>query len=282
MQVQMMTKDNVKLVGQLIESRGEAKAIVLLNPGTATKTSFYMPFANFLAENGFHVLLWNYRGFGESRSGSLAGSTYTYAQIGKFDIPSVIEKAKSLYPDLPLYCVGHSAGGQQLGLAYNFDLVDKFIAVAVSGGHFSYMPFGYRIKANFFFRFFAPITSMIFRYVPAGKMDFMEDLPSGLAKEWGDWCKEREYFFSPKFYGKTIPEGTAKNFKMPIHVFTADDDEISTKRNVENFWKNVHSSGGIQFTWYKSLESPQKKITHFGYFKKANRYIWEDILSKLN
>src|SRR5690554_7760137 len=37
------------------------------NPGTATKTTFYAPFAEFLADNGYHVMLWNYRGFCESK-----------------------------------------------------------------------------------------------------------------------------------------------------------------------------------------------------------------------
>lgn len=56
MKIQFTTTDQVSLAGQLIEAKA-AKAMVLINPGTATKTSFYLPFAQFLAEHGYHVLL---------------------------------------------------------------------------------------------------------------------------------------------------------------------------------------------------------------------------------
>ena len=56
MKIQFTTTDQVSLAGQLIEAKA-AKAVVLINPGTATKTSFYLPFAQFLAEHGYHVLI---------------------------------------------------------------------------------------------------------------------------------------------------------------------------------------------------------------------------------
>lgn len=280
MDIEFLTKDNVVLSGYFMPAP-MACATVMINPGTATKTSFYKPFAEFLVEQGFNVFLWNYRGFCESKRGSLKWSLYTYSDIGRYDIPAAISKAKSLAPELPLYCVGHSAGGQQLGLAYNFDQIAGLVAVAVSAGHFAYMPLGYRIKANFFFRVFAPLMSLLYKYVPASKFNFMEDLPSGLAKEWGDWCKDKDFLFSKKFYGKTVPKGHYKNFDMPIYVISADDDEISTRKNIESFWRHVESSGDIHFIQYKAADFSPPTLGHFGYFKIRNQKIWADILQLL-
>ena len=280
MKVKMMTKDQVTLQGEWFKAAA-ARAIVLLNPGTATKTSFYRPFVEFLVGQGYHVFLWNYRGFGESKEGSLKDRAYQFSDIGFYDIPAAIDYVKDCYPDLPLYCIGHSAGGQQLGLANNFDKIDGLIVVAASAGYFAYMPFFYRIKANFFFRFFAPISSLIFGYVPASKLNLMEDLTAPLAREWGEWCREKELFFSPRLYGKIVAQGTGKNFKMPIHVFVADDDEICTEKNMKNFWKNISSSEGIFFTKYKARDFPSQKIGHFGYFKKGNQRVWFDLLKVL-
>jgi len=280
MHIKFTTKDQVLLHGQLIEAT-RPKGVVLLNPGTATRTSFYIPFAHYLAANDFHVFLWNYRGFCESKTGSLVKSPYTYSDIGHYDIPAAIEQARRMSGDLPVYCIGHSAGGQQFGLAYNCHAVKALISIAVSAGYFGYMPLGYRIKANFFFRYFAPISCAIFHYVPASKFRLMEDLPSGFAREWGDWCKEEQLFFSPKFYGKSVPCGAFNNFELPIHVVTSDDDEICTEDNVKNFWKNVGSKQPITFARYKSAEMPLGRIGHFGYFRKENKQIWQDVLRKL-
>ena len=62
----------------------------------------------------------------------------------------------------------------------------------------------------------------------------MEDLPAGFTDEWGAWCREKKLFFLDKFYGKTIPVGTYKNFSIPTFAFTTDNDEICTERSLHN------------------------------------------------
>ncbi|WP_462163449.1 alpha/beta hydrolase family protein [Pseudoalteromonas xiamenensis] len=279
--IQITTEDHVTLTATCIES-SNAKAVVLVNPGTATNTSFYLPFCEFLVANGYHIVLWNYRGFCESKTTELNVCNYRYSDIGRYDMPAVIDEVKERFPNLPLYCIGHSAGGQQIGFARNRDKLDGLIAIAVSAGYFPYMPLSYRIKANFFFRFFAPITLALFNYVPAKTFNFMEDLPRGFAKEWGAWCSEKHLFFSEKFYGQSIPSGAYKDFQAPIYVFSADDDEISTERNISNFWQHVSSEQPITYKRYDSAAFPKKSIGHFGYFRKTNMAIWHDILEVIN
>src|SRR5690554_7134318 len=94
-----------------------------------------------------------------------ANSDITYSDVGQWDIPAAITKAQSLYPDLPLYCVGHSAGGQQIGFAHNCNDLDGMVALAASTGYFGTMPMGYRLKAHLFFKVIAPISSALFGYV---------------------------------------------------------------------------------------------------------------------
>lgn len=279
--IEVLTKDGVTLRARLHRAR-DARGVVIINPGTATKTSYYLPFARYLNAYGLHVMLWNYRGFCDSKLGDLKDCQYRYSDIGHYDIPAVIDSAKHLFPDLPLYCVGHSTGGQQVGLAYNAETLDALIAVAVSAGYFGYMPAHYRLKANLFFRVFAPVSSKIFHYVPAKSLHLMEDLPSGFTEEWGAWCQEKQLFFSDKFYGKTISKDAYKDFNVPTFVFTADDDEICTERNVHNFWCNVTASQPITFKRYQTQGSTKPTIGHFGYFRTKNRYIWKDILEAID
>ena len=66
MNIAFAAADGVTLNGQIIAAK-QPKAVVLLNPGTATQTSLFAVCA-FLAEHGYTVMLWNYRGFGESRT----------------------------------------------------------------------------------------------------------------------------------------------------------------------------------------------------------------------
>lgn len=281
MNIEFTAADGVLLKGQVIAAK-EPKAAVLLNPGTATKTSFYIPFAEFLAEQGYSVLLWNYRGFCESRTQSLKGSDICFADIGLKDVPAAIDKAKELFPELPLYCVGHSAGGQQLGYAENCNELKGLVGIAVSTGYFGTMPLGFRIQAHVLFKIVTPISNALFGYVKTAKLNIMEDLPPKLAKEWGQWCAKKDFFFDPKFAKKKPELKNYRTFNFPVHVFTADDDEISTVFNTKSLWKHIKSTQPIEFTLYKAANMPKKAVGHFGYFRKANQQIWQDVVAKLN
>lgn len=281
MDIQFVTEDNVTLKGQVVEAEN-AKGAVIINPGTATKTSFYLSFAQFLAANGYHAVLWNYRGFCENRGGSLARSDISYTDLGRWDIPAVINKTKALYPQLPVYCVGHSAGGQHVGFAANCNELSGMVGVAVSTGYFGTMPLAYRLRAHLFFKAITPVSNALFGYVRAKDLNLMEDLPPKLAREWARWCTNEDFFFAPKFARKDPFLRTYRTLEFPVHVYTASDDEISTEDNTKNFWKHISTKEPVKFTRYNAADMPRKSVGHFGYFRSANEPIWQDILASLN
>lgn len=280
MTIEFHAQDGTLLKGHQFTAT-HPKAAVLLNPGTAIKTGFYVPFAEFLAEQGYHVLLWNYRGFGESRHGSLKGSNILFSDIGRRDIPAAINKAQELFPGLPLYCIGHSAGGQQFGFAPNCNEVSGLITVGSSTGHFGGMPLAYRLKAHLFFKVIAPVSTALFGYVKASSLKLMEDLPPKLAREWGRWCGKENFLFDPEFFNEYRSTSRFHDYQFPVHAITADDDEIATPANSAGLWKHINSSQPITFTCYQSAEMPNKKIGHFNYFRRSHQRIWHDITAQL-
>lgn len=281
MEIQFHAADGIPLNGVVIEA-ATPKAVVLINPGTATKTFFYRPFAEYLAEHGYHVILWNYRGFCISRTQDLAHSDIEYTHIGERDIPAAIAKAKTLYPDLPLLCVGHSTGGQQIGLAENCNELAGLVAVAVSTGYYGGMPRGYRMQAKLFFKVIAPVSTAMFGYVKAKKLNLMEDLPPKLAKEWGQWCAKPDFMFDETFKQQKPQIAAYRTFEFPVQVINADDDEISSEFNTQRLWQHMKSTQPIGFTTYKAADTPKKALGHFGYFRRANQTIWADILGHLD
>ena len=273
-------EDGIKLKGTLLIP-DNPKAVIQFNCGTATKKEFYLSFLTYLAENGYLCCLWNYRG--SEKTDSLKNSDYKFSDFGTKDMPAIKAYLDNRFPNLAFLFVGHSAGGQQIGFINNLDNVKGNINIAVSSGYYPNMPFGYRMKAYFFFYLFSPISALLNGFVKAKPYGLMENLPKKVVYEWRDGLEKENYFFDEKFYGKTVPTGHFKNFKFPIHIYYSTDDTISNAKNTKAYWRNVNSDKEITFTELTPTEFGLKKIDHFGYFKKNMKdKLWTDIVKRLD
>lgn len=280
--IQIPCEDGTLLAGELLIP-DRPKAVIQFNAGTAAQRGVYLKLLSYLCGQGYLCCVWDYRGSGQSRSGTLRNSTITYSDYGIKDMPAVKRYLDQRFADLPLFVIGHSTGGQQLGFMPNWQGIRGAIMLAVSTGHFTYMPTVYRLKALLFFYGIVPASNLLTGYVAASKLRIMEDLPTPVAREWGDWLTVPDYFFDPRFYGKTVPEGAFKQFDFPIHNIHATDDSISTPPNIDNYWKHVTSSAGISFERIEPASVGLKRIDHFGYFKSIMQEpLWTGIARRLD
>lgn len=278
-----VTEDGVLLKGVLIVPESP-KAVVQFNAGTAIHSAFYRPFLQYLAQQGYLCCSWDYRATGQSLAGSLAQvAHYRYSDYGRFDMPAVKRYLRNQYPDLPFFLLGHSAGGQQIGLMPDLDGVCGMIGFAAASGYLKAMPCLYLPKAYFFFYLFSPVSTALTGYVKAKPFKIMENLPAGVVKEWRDWCSRRDFLFDADIYGKSIPKGHYGALTFPVHIYWASDDPLAVQKNIENFWSHVHSTRGIAFTRLDAKDTPLKKIDHSGFFRRALAdTLWHDVCRRLD
>ncbi len=274
--------DGVPLRGLLLIP-DQPKAVIQFNGGTAAKKEFYLPFLHFLVQHGYICCLWDYRGSGDSAPETLTTCEYTFLDYGVKDMPAIKEYLRMTYPELPFFVFAHSVGGQQLGFVPHLDDVQGVVGFAVSTGYLADMPWWYRLLSFYFFYIFSPLSIFFTGYVKAKPFGYMENLPRDVVRQWRDWCSKKNYFFDPKFYGKSVPKGNFKSYQFPIHIFWATDDPISNKNSVPAFWQNVASSAGINFTKIIPQSIGAKSIGHFGFFKKRFAdSLWPKALTQLD
>ena len=181
--------DGTPLAGTVFEPKAP-RASLLVNSGTGIPRRFYARFARHAAARGFAVLTFDYRGIGGSAPASLRGYQARYRDWGQRDIPGAIGWLADRYDGLPLAAVGHSTGGQQLGLAPNVERVRAAVFVAVSTGYWRGMPTLYKWFTFALWRLYLPLAAPLYGYAPARKIRWGENLPAGVAREWGAWCME--------------------------------------------------------------------------------------------
>jgi predicted alpha/beta hydrolase len=276
----IVCKDGVTLSSILLEPENP-KAVVQINGGTGFPKEFYLSFARFLAEQGFVSCVFDYRGTCASAPEDMRHCEYTFLQYGTHDMPAVLDYLDDAFPNLPKLQFGHSVGGQQIGFMPNYSKIKGLITFATSVGYMGFMPWGYRLKSIYFFRVFARLSILYNGYVAAKKYGIMEDLPRNVVKQWDDWCSVPEYFFNPKYYGKTTPIGHFQDYPFPVYNFWATDDPISNSRSIPMLWKHIKSSVGIEFRQISPQELGVPKINHMGFFKKQFRdTLWVEVANK--
>ncbi|MGN6357751.1 MAG: alpha/beta hydrolase [Novosphingobium sp.] len=119
------------------EPQGAAKASLVLCHGVNSHGGQYLRAAGDFAARGFAVTALDLRGRGRSD-----GERFYIESIDEYvaDLSLAIEHARSLHPDLPLYLLGHSAGGVT-AVTYALDHQDRIAGL---------------ICESFAFRVFAP------------------------------------------------------------------------------------------------------------------------------
>ena len=134
-------RDGYALAASLFEARGVARrATLVVNSATAVPRRFYARFASFMSEHGLRVLTYDYRGIGGSREGSASASSATMLDWGRLDFAGVLEELERMFPGEPIRVVGHSVGGQLLGLADNGARVERLVLVAAQEGYWRLWP----------------------------------------------------------------------------------------------------------------------------------------------
>ena len=281
--IKIKCSDGIELSAIVLVPDGTPRAIVQINSATATPKEYYLNFAQFLTENGFIACVFDYRGVCESTpEDGLRNCKYDYMMWGQLDMPAVLDYLDGRFPNLPKLIMGHSVGGQEVGLMPNHNKIKGMVTFATSVGYWNFMPLGYRLQTHFFFQIFTPISNLLFGYVAAKKLGLMEDLPKQIVLDWRNWCSVPEYFFNEKYYTNSAQKGFFKDLTFPIQVYWTTDDPISNAHSIPMFWKHVNSSRGIKIDCIKPEDIGEKTIGHFGFFrKKYKSNLWQMALRDL-
>ncbi len=115
-EIEVRTSDGWALRADMYEpAQREAGVAVLAHALMARRSEFHREhggFARFLAERGWRVVSFDFRGHGDSGPGAREGGRYSYDDLVRTDLPAIVSFARSrTRGKAPVIVVGHSLGG---------------------------------------------------------------------------------------------------------------------------------------------------------------------------
>jgi predicted alpha/beta hydrolase len=267
--------DGYSLSATLFLPRGAKSHAVLINSATAVPRKIYRGFAGYLARRGCAVLTYDYRGIGDSRQKamvgynqpkSLAGFKASMSDWAALDVTSAVAWMRQRYHHLPLNYVGHSFGGQVLGLLPNNKEISRALLIAAQAGYWKLMaaPERYRVYAMLNF-VGLPLTRLL-GYAP-GWSGIGQDLPKGVFEQWVGWVMSERYLFTdPKLPGLS----NFANYKGAMRALCMADDPWATRPAVGLLCSGF-SSIEPEILTITPADIGASKIGHFGFFRPEHR-----------
>ncbi len=276
--ITLWAADGQLLAGSLSDC-ATPQGAVLLCSATGVRQHFYAPFANWLAEHNYVVLTFDYRGIGKSLAGAHVRSVKTTKQDwGELDMPAALDWLAAAYPGVPLHLIGHSAGGQLIGLMPNFHKLTSVVQFAASSGYIANLRRPTRWIARFLLAGYIPLTAHCLGYVPAKLIGWGEDLPAMVATQWARWCLSPGYISND--FGREIKRHYYNDFDIPIRAIYACDDPIATQANIDDLLR-LFPKALIRKIRLDPTQFGLQSIGHIDAFRPRLAVLWPQILAAL-
>ncbi|WP_411888294.1 alpha/beta fold hydrolase [Hydrocarboniphaga effusa] len=274
----MMARDGQKLVGWHY-GHPRPQAAVLICGATGVRQRFYANFATWLASQGYAVLTFDYRGIGDSLHNAHPRQSRARKQHwGEYDMPAALDALAQRHPGVPLLLIGHSVGGQLVGLMPNHDRLDGVVQVASSSGYVGGIRMPTRWAARLLLALYVPATVRLLRYTPAKRIGWGEDLPAGVARQWARWCLRPGYVLNG--FEHEVQHHYYDEFRAPIVSIAASDDPIATRRNVDDLLR-LFTQAPQQRLCLEPNEFGLQRIGHVDWFRPALSRLWPEMLTGL-
>jgi predicted alpha/beta hydrolase len=267
--------DGYPLAATLFLPRGAKRHAVLINSATAVHRKIYRGFAGYLAKRGCAVLTYDYRGTGDSRQKAMTGYNQLKSLVGfkasmsdwaAQDVTAAVSWMRERYKALPFAYVGHSFGGQVLGLLPNNTEISRALLIAAQAGYWKLMagPERYRVYAMLNFAG-VPLTRTL-GYMPAWTGLGM-DLPKDVFLQWVSWVMSPRYLFDDKTLGglQNFPK-----YKGALRALVMSDDPWATRPAVELLCSGFTAIKPEIIT-VTPADTGAAKIGHLGFFRPEHR-----------
>jgi len=280
--IELPAADGVVLGGTLFTpsaftASGRARGTIIIHSATAVPQGYYRRFAQFAAQaTGARVLTYDYRGIGKSRPLSLRGFRATLTDWARLDAVAAHHFVTKRFPGEPFAVIGHSFGGQLVGLIDEPNAATGAVMVGAQLAYYRDWPAKDHKKLGFVWKMLVPAASALFGYMP-GRFGLGEDLPRGVARQWAEWCTHPDYLISEHLDAR---ERFAR-FDAPTLFYSFTDDEYAPEGAVAHLLRRLRRAP-LEHVRLAPQERGASTIGHFGFFRpRFSGTLWPEAASFL-
>jgi predicted alpha/beta hydrolase len=257
-------------------ARAPSQGVVVVAPALATPRRFYAPFCEYLNQQGFDALVFDYRGIASGSAREAKAHRADMETWLRVDVSTAIDEAVQRAQGQPVFMVGHSLGGMALGATPSSHKLTRAITVASGNGYPGLNPKSGKLLW-FLGRVAMPLYTRLFGYFPGGPLRKVGNLPRGVALQWSWWLKHRDYWFADPAYN--MQERFA-SVRCPVLSLSFTDDQALQRPAIDDLHAR-YNGASVQRAHLKPADVALQRVGHFGFFKRGSQQLWSDVVQWL-
>ena len=269
--IEIATRDGWTITGTLFE-HPSPKQTVLISPGTGIRQQRYYAFSEWLSEQGYAVLVIDYRGIGLSKpKRPLRKVDASLQDWARSDMEAAFQWLQTNYKGLPTSHIGHSAGAQTLGLMPSSTKLNRIVQISGSTANVRALKPKLRAQVRFLMGGYLPLAAKVLGYVPTKWLGWGEDLPRGVARQMAKWSLNPGYVtnsFDDDVYLHYYDRITA-----PILSIVPTDDPLARPSSIDEILAIFSNAPHVKKA-IKASDYGLKEIGHNGFFSPKSKELW--------
>lgn len=277
--IELKAFGNYTLTGKLSIPDDEIKAVVLIAGAMGVTQKYYHHLSKFISEKGYVVLTFDYRGTGISSPEIIKGLDVKLKDWAD-DIGTAITYLDKNYPNKKMIFIGHSVGGQIMGMVENKEKINQSLFLTSCTGYWNDISGFEKWKSLFLLAVMMPLVIKIWGFVNAKKLGVGENYPKGIGLQWRSWCLNKGYMRLEM--NDVFLESSYYKYSKSITSIWFTDDKIANQTSILkllSFYPNARIS--------QLMISPSslglKKIGHIGFLsRKYKDTIWKVIIENFS
>lgn len=264
------------------------RAVAVISPATAVASRFYKAFAEWLALRGYAVLCFDYRGIGDSQASLHPGEDVGMRDWARLDMGAALHAATRRRAieehqqgrAVGLLWVGHSFGGNAVGLVPGFEAIDAILGVAAQVAHWRHWSGWARVQAWVFFHVMLPVFATVLAHTPGRVLGpRAQDLPAGASRDWADWGRTPGFIFGDPGLSKELGN---HRFTGSVHLWDISDDHLFGPASAVDALALRFPAAQVQRRTVSPADLGVREIAHFGPFRRElGAILWPRLLAPI-
>ena len=270
-----------RLSSNQLAPQSKSRDVVIINPATSVRCRYYFRFAQYLFDQGYDVVSYDYRGIGASKPKSLRGFYASWVVWGEQDFEAVLQDTAKRYAHQKIFVVGHSIGGVLIGLAPSNHLISRIFTMGSQQAYWPDYLAGHKLGMVLKWHGAMPLIATAVGYLPAERLGWMEDTPKQVALNWARMGRHLIPSIVKSPHQRQLIKDRFAQIKAPIMAFGVEDDPFGTSVAL-NRLLDLYVSSHRQHVRIDPKAMNHPPVGHFAFFNdRFKETLWPITLNWL-